>query len=566
MRVTRPIFALALAALISPLTAPGSAQADSLAGAYLAGRSAAITGDHAQAATYFDRAIQLDPGNAFLVSNSVFAHASLGEWAAAAEVAEGLPDGAEGQELVALVDFVRHVSEDRLQEAIDMIEAGDGPGPLADDLARAWLTFGQGDMSGAVDTFEALASERGLEELAALHLALARAAVGDFEAAHEILSGGTGVQISNTERVVRARAVVMLQLDMRAEALDLLDGYTQAVPDPGLLALQARVGSGEDVPYDFVNTAQDGVAEVFFTVAQLLAGDRNTTLPLLMAQAARGIDPDHTDAMVLAGEFMGATEQFQLAAATYGEVPEDDPNYIEAQMGRAEALESLGQEEEAIGILADLAAARPDLASVQAAYGDILRRDEQFEGAIEAYTAVLDLVDADQPRYWFIHYARAISYHQTDNWDPAEADFRRALELNPEQPNVLNYLGYSLVEQRRNFDEALGMIQRAVAARPESGYIIDSLGWVYYRLGRFEEAVAPMERAVELEPNDPIVNDHLGDVYWVNGRYREAEFQWHRALSFDPEEEDAVRIRRKLEVGLDVVLEEEGGVGVLEEE
>lgn len=562
MRLKRSLFALALVAL----SVPGVAHADGLAGSYLAARAAAIAGDHAAAASYFDRALQLDPTNAFLISNAVFANASLGAWERAAEVAAALPEGADGQELVTLVQFVRHVAQDELQQALDMIEAGNGPGPLADELARGWLTFGQGDMSGAVETFEALAAERGLEELAALHLALARAAVGDFEAAHEILSGGTGVQITNTERVVRARAVIMVQLGMRSEALDLLDGYTQAVPDPGLLSLQERIGAGAEDPYDFVVTAQDGVAEVFFNVAQLLAGDRNTTLPLLMAQAARGIDEDHSDAVVLAGELMGATEQYQLSADTYSSVPEGDPNYIEAQMGRAEALEELGQQEEAVAILSALVADRPDLASVQAAYGDILRRSERFEEAITAYTAVLDSVDSDLPRYWFIHYARAISYHQLDNWEPAEADFRRALELNPEQPNVLNYLGYSLVEQRRNFDEALGMIQRAVAARPESGFIVDSLGWVYYRLGRFEEAVAPMERAVELEPNDPIVNDHLGDVYWTVGRYREAEFQWHRALSFDPEEEDAIRIRRKLEVGLGVVLEEEGGVGAFEEE
>lgn len=564
MRLKRSLSAFALLVLTSPVAAP--VMADGLAGAYLAGRAAAITGDHAAAAEYFGRALEYDPNNAFIISNSVFARASLGEWDAAAAVAEGLPEGADGEELVLLVAFVRNVAQDNLQAALDLIDAGNGPGPLADELTRAWLTFGQGDMSGAVETFETLAAQRGLEELAALHLALARAAVGDFEAAHEILSGGTGVQISNTERVVRARAVIMVQLGMRGEALDLLDGYTQAVPDPGLLALQARIGSGVEEPYDFVITAQDGVAEVFFTVAQLLSGDRNTTLPLLMAQAARGIRPDHSDAVVLAGELMDATEQYALAADTYASVPENDPNYVEAQMGRAQALEELERQEEAVSILQALVEARPDLASVQAAYGDILRRAERFEEAIVAYTAVLDLVDADLPRYWFIHYARAICFHQLDDWDPAEADFRRALELNPEQPNVLNYLGYSLVEQRRSFDEALGMIQRAVAARPESGFIIDSLGWVYYRLGRFEEAVAPMERAVELEPNDPIVNDHLGDVYWTVGRYREAEFQWHRALSFDPEPEDAERIRRKLDVGLYEVLEEEGGVGVLVEE
>ena len=309
------------------------------------------------------------------------------------------------------------------------------------------------------------------------------------------------------------------------------------------------------------------MAEVFFTVAQLLSGDRNRTLPLLMAQAARGIDPTHTDAALLAAELMAEEGQPELAATTLSSVGEGDPNYIEAQMGRATALEEMGHVDEAVATLAALVEARPDLASLQAAYGDILRRTEQFEEAIAAYTEVLDLVDSDLPRYWFIYYARAISYHQIDEWPPAEADFRRALELNPEQPNVLNYLGYSLVEQRRDYDEALDMIQRAVAARPESGYIVDSLGWVYYRLGRFEDAVAPMERAVELEPNDWILNDHLGDVYWMVGRYREAEFQWERALSFDPDDEaEAERIRRKLEVGLDAVLEEEGDVGPLVEE
>lgn len=556
---------LSALAVLAGLTGP--AAADGLAGAYLAARSAAISGNHEQAAAYFDRALAMDPGNAFLISNAVFANASLARWERAAEIAAALPPDAEGQELAELVRFVRHVALDELAEAEAMIQAGNGPGPLADDLARAWLTFGQGDMTGAVETFEAMASERGLEELSALHLALARAAVGDFEAAHEILSGETGVQITSTERVIRAHAQIMVQLGLRGEALDLLDSYTQRVPDPGLLALQAEIGSGAETPYDFVTTAQDGVAEVFFTVAQLLSGDRNRTLPLLMAQAARGIDPTHTDAALLAAELMAEEGQPELAATTLSSVGEGDPNYIEAQMGRATALEEMGHVDEAVATLAALVEARPDLASLQAAYGDILRRTEQFEEAIAAYTEVLDLVDSDLPRYWFIYYARAISYHQIDEWPPAEADFRRALELNPEQPNVLNYLGYSLVEQRRDYDEALDMIQRAVAARPESGYIVDSLGWVYYRLGRFEDAVAPMERAVELEPNDWILNDHLGDVYWMVGRYREAEFQWERALSFDPDDEaEAERIRRKLEVGLDAVLEEEGDVGPLVEE
>jgi len=195
---------------------------------------------------------------------------------------------------------------------------------------------------------------------------------------------------------------------------------------------------------------------------------------------------------------------------------------------------------------------------VLTALGDILRRQDQFEGAAAAYDRAIALYSDDMQAQWLIYFARGIANERLGNWDRAEADFRKALELNPGQPSVLNYLGYSFVEMKQNMDEALAMIEQAVAARPNDGYITDSLGWVYYRLGRYEEAVVQMELAVELMPVDPIVNDHLGDVYWAVGRKREARFQWKRARSVGPEEKDAVRIRRKLEVELDAVLEEEG--------
>ena len=134
-----------------------------------------------------------------------------------------------------------------------------------------------------------------------------------------------------------------------------------------------------------------------------------------------------------------------------------------------------------------------------------------------AYDAAIKLFDTPQDEHWVVYFARGISRERTDAWEEAEADFRKALELRPDQPQVMNYLGYSYLEMRTNFDEALDLIKRAVAAQPESGYIVDSLGWAYYRLGRFEEAVAPLERAAALLPTDPIVNDHLGDSLWASG-------------------------------------------------
>ena len=190
--------------------------------------------------------------------------------------------------------------------------------------------------------------------------------------------------------------------------------------------------------------------------------------------------------------------------------------------------------------------------------GDTLRGLERYEEATDAYNAAIALYDSPERAQWLVFFARGITYERTDRWKQAEADFRKALELNPGQAQVLNYLGYSFVEMGTNLDEALKMIQEAVAAEPNSGYIVDSLGWVQYRTGKFAEAVSNLERAAELEPVDAVVNDHLGDAYWAVGRRIEAEFQWKRALSFDPDEKDATRIRRKLEIGLDKVLQEEG--------
>ena len=241
----------------------------------------------------------------------------------------------------------------------------------------------------------------------------------------------------------------------------------------------------------------------------------------------------------------------------------DHPAVHAAELGRVGTLREAGKVDAAIEVLEQLAKRFGDLSVVHSTLGDVLRQQDRFEEASGAYDRAIDLVPEGANGTWFLHYARAIALERQDEWPRAEADFRRALELNPGQPQVLNYLGYSLVEKQIKLDEALGMIEQAVdATNGESGYIVDSLGWVLYRLGRFNEAVSHMERAVELMPVDPVVNDHLGDVYWAVGREREAQFQWMRALSFvDPEdldgEADPDRMRRKLEVGLDVVLEEE---------
>jgi len=202
---------------------------------------------------------------------------------------------------------------------------------------------------------------------------------------------------------------------------------------------------------------------------------------------------------------------------------------------------------------------------VQFALGDMLRNNERFDEAEIAYNAAIELRGEVTPDDWVLYFYRGICHEQSKDWAAAEADFRQSLALNPTQPQVLNYLGYGLIDRGEKLDEALGMIEKAVAGDPQQGYIIDSLAWAFFKLGRYEEALEPMERASLLEPVDPIVTDHLGDVYWMSGRKLEAQFQWRRALSFEPTEKDAERIRRKLEVGLDQVMADEvAGAGATE--
>ena len=190
-----------------------------------------------------------------------------------------------------------------------------------------------------------------------------------------------------------------------------------------------------------------------------------------------------------------------------------------------------------------------------------MRRDEQYAEAAVAYDGALALIPDPESHHWPLFYQRGISYERSKQWDKAEADFRKALDLQPDQPLVLNYLGYSWVEMRKNLAEAQAMIEKAVEQRPEDGYIVDSLGWVLYRLGDFPGAVKHLERAVELRPVDPVINDHFGDALWQVGRRIEARFQWKRALSFEPEDKDAIRIRKKLAQGLDKVMAEEAAAG-----
>ncbi|WP_372885732.1 tetratricopeptide repeat protein [Shimia sp.] len=551
---------LTLSLLLAAAALP--AAAESLAGSYLAARQATYDSDFAKSARYYSHALAQDPSNPQLLESAVLAQLSLGRLDAALPVARKIvADGLQSQ-LANMVVAAGMVDQGDFRGLVQAIESGQGVGPLVDGLLSGWAHMGTGDITRALEAFDAVAEEPGLGGFAAYHRALALASVGDYEGAEAIYSDDGNGAIQSTRRGILALVEILSQLARNDEAAALIQDVFQGDLDPDLAALKARLEAGEKLPFTHIRSAADGAAEVFFSLANALRNEASPDYVLLYTRVAEYLRPDHFEALLLSAELLEDLGRHELSVETYRKVSAEHPSYHAAELGRAEALRRAGRPEAAVEVLEQLARRHGDLPVVHSALGDLHRQQRDFAAAVEAYDRALSLSQPQDSGRWFLYYARGISHERLGSWEQSEADFRHALDLNPEQPQVLNYLGYSLVEKQVKLDEALEMIERAVAARPDSGYIVDSLGWVLYRLGRYGEAVAHMERAAELMPVDPVVNDHLGDVYWAVGRHLEARFQWRRALSFvdadSAEEAKPERIRRKLEVGLDQVLEEAG--------
>lgn len=559
---------LILAVSLAVLAATGSASAqtadslgDGYSGAFLAAREAGIRNDFAAATPYLERMLAVEPGNAQVLESLTVSYLVLAHHERAAsrarQLIEVMPENHSGA-LVLLADaFARRDYE----TALELLSSGARTLPMIDGLGLAWAHLGQGRMTEALAALDEVATQDGMLAFAQYCRALALALVGDVEGAATAMEDERhNVLGSLSRRGMIAYAQVLGQLERFEDALDLIDDIFAGVNDPLIVSMRAAYAEGRALPFSLIADPAEGMAEVYAVMAAAMRSGQNIHDALLYARAAEWINPGLTDAQLLIGQVLEDMEQPGLAAEAYGQIPENDVFGLAAGMGQAQVLETLGQMDQAITILERLVERNPQSVAAEQVLGDFLRRANRHDEAISAYDRALALMaERGIAPDWRAYFSRAVSYERTGQWPQAEADFRSALAIEPGEPTVLNYLGYSLVERLEKLDEALDMIERAVAGEPDSGYIVDSLAWALYRMGRYDEALPHMERAVELLPTDPILNDHLGDIYWAVGRQREAAFQWRRALSYGPNDDlDMDRVRRKLEVGLDQVRAEEG--------
>jgi tetratricopeptide (TPR) repeat protein len=352
------------------------------------------------------------------------------------------------------------------------------------------------------------------------------------------------------ERIVMAYASFKLRQGDKEGAIKTLNDAAELLNGRMTITeMREKIEAGEKYGR-LIKTAQEGTAEALYTLGTAINRSGAEAFAKLYLQMSLPLRPGNDATLYQLGDISAKLRQPEKAIDYYGRVPEKSPYRRDAEMQRALNLAENDQSAEAVKQLKVLLDRDKTDMRTYLALGGVYAQDKNFADAAKIYDAAVEQIKTPERKDWPVFYQRGIAYERLKQWDKAEPNFRKALELYPDQPQVLNYLGYSWVDRGENLDEALGMIKKAVELRPQDGYIVDSLGWAYYMLGRYDEAVVELEKAVKLRPEDPTINDHMGDAYWRVGRLLEATFQWNHAIAGKPEPEDLVKIEAKLKKGL----------------
>ena len=527
----------------------------SLLGAYLAGRHARGQNDSAAAAKLFRNALARDPGNDILLEQTFLMDVTEGNWSRATEMAKQLAASNEGSQnrvarlYLGLVEF----KGKQWAKAEDHFKAaGSGPiGDLTSSLTRAWTRLAAGEADEALQLIEINKQA----EWAQFYLRYHRALIAD-------IGGRRGEARTNYERIFKADARTprtalafthhaansgdpKLAKTVLAEhmAKSSVDGHPMA------RALRDQLNGTDKVPL-MIETTDAGLAEVFYGLGEALTSEGGVAVGAVYLQLALFMQPDFPFALAALANVHETTKRHDTAIGIYDRIPKGTPLSASIEIRKAINLNQLERVDEAKSLLESLAERDPNDIKPLDALGNIMRVRKRFDESINYYSRAIALLPKPEKRHWSYWYSRGTSYERVKKWPLAEADLLKAMQLAPDEPMILNYLGYSWIDQNRRLKEGMALIEKAVAMKPDDGYIVDSLGWAHFKQGNFKDAVRFLERAVELRPEDPVLNDHLGDALWRVGREREAKYQWEQSLMLKPEPEDAEKVRKKLANGL----------------
>ena len=565
MATARKRFTLLTALLISasalstPLFAQNSQNpilnsVDSFAGAFLAGGAAQRDFNFAAAAFYYENALRFDPDNQDLQRELMIAKINNGEFDAALPLAEKLKNVIEIERISRLalgVDALRNEQFTSVQPILMLSQPNDIENLLT-GIITAWAQFGNTNTDTALATIEALNGPDWYFLFQSYHGALIADAAGKNDLARDLydqaLNNATGGSASPLTylRLVEAYSGFLARQGELHEAREIVErGLGIAPNNPALLELASSISTDSEVR--FIKQPAHGASEILLNIGSAINRDGAETFASIYLEMARATNPTEPQTLFELGAIADRLGLTERSIELFSGVSEQSPLFRTAALQRGLGLSRLDRNDEAVETLRRLVAESPGDYGGYIALGGVLASDQKYDEVIEVYEDALTHIDRTDERFWPLHYRLGIAYERTKQWPKAETTFKYALELSPNQPDVLNYLGYSWVDMNINLDEGVDMIEKAVEMRPRDGYIVDSLGWAHYRLGQFDDAVEALERAADLRPRDPTINDHLGDAYWRVGRKLEAAYQWSQVLDMDPEDVDMVKIETKLE-------------------
>lgn len=549
MRKTPLLLATALSvAGFNPASA--STRSDDASGysAYLSGRFAADEHDMSNAAKYYAESLDHQPNDPTIQALAFFYSTSAGDIDSAAKLAKQLvtttPDD-RASRLVLAISALKRQDYKTAREEIGKSAKGTFTS-LTVALVDAWAAAGAGDAAASQADLRSLRAQSGMESIAAFHQALILDYLGQAAAADTAYTDALKAD-GPSPRLVNAYGRF---LERNGRTVDAGALYAKSASNAALAPIlnegTTRLAKGEK-PDPLIKRPQDGVAEALFGIAASLTEEQSTDVSILYLRLALYLRPQLDLANILLGDRMETLQKYDNAIAAYRSIDRDSPYYRMAAIQIATDEARLDKTDDAIRELKTLADAQPKDIEAWTALGDAYRSANKFPEAAAAYDHAVNALGTPQKKDWPLFFARAISRDKSHDWTGAEADLQLALKLSPDEPQTLNYLGYSYVDKDRNIPEALKMLEKARSLKPYDGFIVDSVGWAYYRLGRYGDAVKTLEDAVLLVPGDPTINDHYGDALSKVGRKLDATFQWNHALAFGPEADEKSKIEQKLQ-------------------
>jgi tetratricopeptide (TPR) repeat protein len=523
-----------------------------MSGSYLAARHASVERDSASAAAFYRSALRIDPKNNELLDRAFISSLADGDIDEAVKLADRILAIDKSNRVARLVIGVRDLKAKKYAAAqLNINQSVRGPiTDLVATLLSGWASYGAGDAKAAVANIDKLAGPEWYPIFKDLHAGMILELAGKEKDAGVRLE--RAYKLDDTMlRVADDYGRWLTRNKDDASATAIYEAFDKKLPRHPLVQEDLRESrAGKKMP-PLVDSPQTGAAEALYGIGATLTRRGGEDLALVYLQLALYLAPNHPLALLSLADLYESVKKPAMAIKVYERMPANSVLKRNAQIQLATNLDAADRSDEAIKILKGVTA--EDSRDIEAimALGNIERGRKKFADCAQTYSQGLAaLPDANEKANWVYYYYRGICEERSKQWSKAEADMRKALDLQPEQPHVLNYLGYSWIDQGINLDEGMKMIKRAVEQRPDDGYIVDSLGWAYYRIGNYDDAVKNLERAIDLKPEDPTINDHLGDAYWRIGRTLEAKFQWAHARDLKPEPEDLPKIEAKIENGL----------------